>query len=39
MSQRVSTPYPSSTKMYLAATRLVVLTQLQAGRRRARKDI
>ncbi|MCW2787067.1 MAG: putative aldehyde dehydrogenase [Marmoricola sp.] len=38
-SQRVSTPYPSQTKMYLAATRLVVLAQLKAARRKARKDI
>ena len=38
-TQRVSTPYPSATKMYLAATRLVVLAQLRAARRKARKDI
>ncbi|MFL6106270.1 MAG: succinic semialdehyde dehydrogenase [Marmoricola sp.] len=38
-SQRVSTPYPSRTKIYLAATRLAVLTQLKAARRKARKDI
>lgn len=34
-TQRVSTPYPSRTKTYLGATRLVVLAQLKAGRRRA----
>jgi len=42
-TQRVSTPYPSSTKIYLAATRLVVLAQLKAAKRKAarsaRKDI
>ncbi|MCX6398144.1 MAG: succinic semialdehyde dehydrogenase [Propionibacteriales bacterium] len=42
-SQRVSTPYPSRSKKYLngylKATRLVVLTQLKAARRKARKDI
>lgn len=42
-SQRVSTPYPSRNKTYLngylKATRLVVLAQLKAARRKARKDI
>ncbi|MCW2855629.1 MAG: putative aldehyde dehydrogenase [Marmoricola sp.] len=38
-SQRVSTPYPSRTKVYLQATRLVVLAQLKSARRKARKDI
>ena len=38
-SQRVSTSYPSATKIYLGATRLVVLAQLKAARRKARKDI
>jgi len=38
-TQRVSTPYPSRTKIYLAATRVAVLTQLKAARRKARKDI
>ncbi len=38
-TQRVSTPYPSTTKIYLKATRLVVLAQLKAARRKARKDI
>ena len=42
-SQRVSTPYPSRNKTYLSgylkATRLVVLAQLKAARRKARKDI
>lgn len=42
-SQRVSTPYPSRSKThlsgYLRATRLVVLAQLKAARRKARKDI
>ncbi len=37
-SQRVSTPYPSRTQTYLAATRLVVLAQLKAAGRKARKD-
>ncbi|MCW2752931.1 MAG: putative aldehyde dehydrogenase [Marmoricola sp.] len=37
-SQRVSTPYPSRTKIYLQATRLVVLAQLKSARRKARKD-
>jgi succinate-semialdehyde dehydrogenase/glutarate-semialdehyde dehydrogenase len=37
-TQRLSTPYPSATKMYLATTRLVVLAQLKAARRKARKD-
>lgn len=42
-SQRVSTPYPSRNKTYLSgylrATRLVILAQLKAARRKARKDI
>jgi succinate-semialdehyde dehydrogenase/glutarate-semialdehyde dehydrogenase len=42
-SQRIATPYPSRTKKhrgaYLTATRLVVLAQLKAARRKARKDI
>ena len=38
-SQRVSTPYPTRYKTYLTATRLVVLAQLKAARRKARKDI
>lgn len=42
-SQRVATPYPSRSKAYLSgylrATRLVVLAQLKAARRKARKDI
>jgi len=38
-TQRVSTPSPSRTKIYLAATRVAVLTQLKAARRKARKDI
>lgn len=38
-TQRVSTPYPSWTRTYLAVTRLVVLAQLKAARRKARKDI
>jgi acyl-CoA reductase-like NAD-dependent aldehyde dehydrogenase len=41
-TQRVSTAYPSQTKAYLAATRLVVLAQLKAAKLRtgltARKD-
>jgi len=37
-SQRVSTPYPSRTQTYLAATRLVVRAQLRAAGRKARKD-
>lgn len=37
-SQRVSTPYPSRTQTYLAATRLVVGAQLRAAGRKARKD-
>jgi acyl-CoA reductase-like NAD-dependent aldehyde dehydrogenase len=40
--QKAATPYPSRTKAYLAATRLVVLAQLKAARlkvsRKARKD-
>jgi hypothetical protein len=40
--QKFATPYPSRTKAYLAATRLVVLAQLKAARlkvsRKARKD-
>ncbi len=35
-TQRVATPYPSSTKLYLAATRLVVLAQLKVAKRKAR---
>ena len=42
-SQRVATPYPARSKAflsgYLGTTRLVVLTQLKAARRKARKDI
>jgi acyl-CoA reductase-like NAD-dependent aldehyde dehydrogenase len=38
-TQRVSTPYPSRTKTYLKATKLVVLAQLKVARRKARKDI
>jgi hypothetical protein len=38
-TQRVSTPYPSATRIYLAATRLAVLAQLRTARRKARKDI
>lgn len=42
-TQRVSTPYPSQSKTYLSgylkATRLVVLAQLKAARRKARRDI
>lgn len=37
-SQRVSTPYPSRTKIYLAATRLVVLAQLKSAKRKAQKS-
>ena len=36
--QKVATPYPSRTKAYLAATRLVVQAQLKMARRKARKD-
>lgn len=36
-SQKVSTPYPSRTKAYLAATRLVVLAQLKAARFKLRR--
>jgi succinate-semialdehyde dehydrogenase/glutarate-semialdehyde dehydrogenase len=42
-TQRVATPYPTRSSRligtYLAATRLVVTTQLKAARRKARKDI
>jgi succinate-semialdehyde dehydrogenase/glutarate-semialdehyde dehydrogenase len=37
-AQKVATPYPSRTRPYLAATRLVVLAQLKLARRKARKD-
>jgi succinate-semialdehyde dehydrogenase / glutarate-semialdehyde dehydrogenase len=36
-AQTRATPYPSRTRPYLAATRLVVLTQLRMARRRARR--
>ncbi|MET3961311.1 succinate-semialdehyde dehydrogenase/glutarate-semialdehyde dehydrogenase [Marmoricola sp. OAE513] len=38
-TQRVATPYPSRTKAYMAAMRVVVIAQLKAARRKARKDI
>lgn len=37
-TQRVATPYPSRTKPYLSAVRLVVRAQLKLAKRKTRKD-